>query len=60
MKTQDYELEVLSQSNAVLTRSKSAVMAQLAHMTVTTKATQAQLKTIAYDKTNQARTKRNH
>ena len=60
MKTQDYELEVLSQSNAVLTISKSAVMAQLAYMTVTTKATQAQLKTIAYDKTNQARTKRNH
>ena len=35
MQTQSYNLYVLAQSNAVLTRSKSAVMAQLAHMNVT-------------------------
>ena len=35
MQTQVYDLELLTQANAVLTRSNSAVMAQLAHMTVT-------------------------
>ena len=35
MQTQNNELEGLAQSNAVLTSSNSAVMAQLAHMTVT-------------------------
>ena len=60
MQTKVYELKGLEQANAFLTSSNYMVMAQLAHMTVTTKATQAQLKTIAYDKTNQARTKRNH
>ena len=35
MQTQDYDLEGLEQSNAILTSSNSAVMAQLAHMTVT-------------------------
>ena len=58
--TQIYDLEGLEQANVVLTRSKSAVMAQLAHMTVTMNATQAQLKTLALEKTNQAISKRKH
>ena len=35
MQTQGYKLEGLAQANTVLTSSKSAVMAQLVHMTVT-------------------------
>ena len=35
MQTQSYELEWMEQANAVLTSSNSAVMAQLAQMTVT-------------------------
>ena len=35
MQTQGYKLEGMSQANAVLTRSNSTVMAQLAQMTVT-------------------------
>ena len=44
MQTKGYKLEGLSQANAVLTRLNPAVMAQLAYMTVTMKAMQAQLK----------------
>ena len=35
MQTQSYNMEILEQSNAVLTSSKSAFMAQLAQKTVT-------------------------
>ena len=45
IQTQIYELEVLAQANAVLTSSNAAIMAQLAHMTVTVNYMQAQLKT---------------
>ena len=41
MRTQGYNLEGLAQANAVLTSSNSAVMAQLAQMTVTMNAMQA-------------------
>ena len=58
MQTQVYELEVLAQSNAVLTNSTSVVMAQLAHMTVTMNNIKAQLKTLASAQTNQSRPKR--
>ena len=47
----------MAQANAVLTRSNSAVMAQLAHMTVTMNTMQAQLKTLASAQINQARPK---
>ena len=57
--TQDYDREGLAQANAVFTISKSGVMAQLAHMTVTMNAMQAQLKTLASAKTNQSRSKGN-
>ena len=57
MWTQGYELEGLEQSNAVLTYFKNAVMAKLAHMTVTMNAMQAQLKTLASAQNNQARPK---
>ena len=50
----------MAQANAVLTISNSAVMAQLAYMTVTMNAMQAQLKTLVYSQTNQARPKREH
>ena len=55
-----YNVEVMAQANAVLTISKSVVMAQLAYMTVTMNAMQAQLKTLAYAKTNQTRSKRKY
>ena len=54
MRTQVYELKVLAQANAVLTRSNSAVITQLAQMNVTMNAMQAQLKTLASAQTNQA------
>ena len=60
MQTQCYDLEGMAQANAVLTRSNSAVMAQLAQMTVTINSIQLQLKTLASAQTNQARTKRKH
>ena len=47
MQTQSYELEGLAQSNAVLTSSNSAVMVQLAQLTVAMNAMQAQMKTLA-------------
>ena len=56
MRTQGYDLEGLAQSNAVLTSSNSALMAQLAQMTVTMNVMQAQLKTLASAQTNQAST----
>ena len=46
MQTQGYNLEGLAQANAVLTIPNSAVMAQLAHMTVTMNTMLAQLKTL--------------
>ena len=52
MRTQGYDLEVLAQSNAVLTRLNYVVMAQLAHMTVTINAMHTQLKTLASAQTN--------
>ena len=47
MQTKGYDLEGLTQDNAVLYRSNSAVMADLEQMTVTMNAMQAQLKTLA-------------
>ena len=58
MQTQGYNLEGLAQANAVLTIPNSAVMAQLAHMTVTMNTMLAQLKTLPSEKNNQARTNR--
>ena len=60
MQTQIYDLEGLAQANAVLTISNSAVMAQLSQITVTMNAMQAQLKTLSYSQTNQARPKSKH
>ena len=60
MQKNSYDLEGLAQSNAVLTSSNYALMAQLAQMTVTMNAMQAQLNTLASAQTNQARPKRNH
>ena len=60
MKTQSYDMEVMAQANSVLTRSNTAVMAQLAHITVTMNGIQAQLKTLAYSTTNQTRFKINY
>ena len=58
MQTQGYDLEGLAQANAVLTRSNSAVMKQLAKTTMTMNAMQAQLKTLASAQNNQAMPKR--
>ena len=60
MKTQIYELEGLAQANAVRTSSNSAVMAQLAHMTMAMNAMQAQLKTLASAQTNHTSSKIKH
>ena len=60
IQTQSYDLEILAQSNAVLTRSNSAVIAQLAQMTVTMNSVQAQLKTLASAQTNQTRANRKY
>ena len=60
MHTHSYDLEGLAQANAVLTSFNSAVMAQLAQMTVTTNVMEAQLKTLLSDQTNQTRKNRNH
>ena len=58
IKTQGYELEGLAHSNEVLTSSNFAAMSQLAHMTATMNAMQAQLKTLASAQNNQVRPKR--
>ena len=60
VQSQSCEVEGLTQANAVLTRSNSAVMAQLSQMTVTMNDIQAKLKTLASAQTNQARSKRKH
>ena len=60
MQTHSYELEELAQANAVLTSSKTAVMAQLSHMAVTMNIMQAQLKTLTYSPTNQTRSKKKY
>ena len=57
MQTQSYELERLVQANEVLTSSNSAVMEQLAPMTVTMNAMQAQLKTFSSATTKTTMTK---
>ena len=60
IQAQSYELEGLAQANAVITSSNSAVMSQLAHMTVTMNSIQVQLKKLASATTNQARVKKKH
>ena len=60
MQMQSHDLEVLSQANAVLTRSNTVVTAQLAHMTVIMNAMQSQLKTLAAAPNNQTRPKRKY
>ena len=60
MQAHSYNLEGLSQANAVLTIQNSVVMSQLALMTVTMNAMQVQLKTLASAQTNQERPKRKH
>ena len=52
MQTQGNELEELVQSSLVISSSNSAVMEQLAYMTVIMNAMQAQLKTLASAQTN--------
>ena len=52
--TQGYDMEGLAQAYTVLTIQKSAVMAQLAQMTVTMNTMKAQLKTLASVQNNQA------
>ena len=58
MRKQGYDMEGLAQVNTVLTSSHSVVLAQLAQITVTMNAMQAQLKTLASTQTNQASPKR--
>ena len=58
MQTQGHKPGLLTQANAVLNSSNSAVMAQLEHMTVTMNSIQAQLKTLTSTQTNQARPKK--
>ena len=60
METHNYDLEELSQANAILTRSNLAVMAQLSQITVTMNNMQAQLTILSSASTNQTRTKRNY
>ena len=60
MQTQGYDLEVMEQASSVLTSSNSAVMLQLEDMNETMNAMQGQLRTLAYAKTNQARSKGKH
>ena len=57
MQMKSYDLEGLAQANTFLTSSKSAVMAQLAHLNVTMNTMQAQLKTLLLDTKNSTRTK---
>ena len=49
---QIHELEVLAQTNEVLTRSNMAVMVQFAEMNVTMNSMHAQLKTLTLEQTN--------
>ena len=58
IQTQSYELEGLAQANALLTISKSVVMAQLTQINVTLNAIQAQLKTLESAQTNQTSPRR--
>ena len=58
IQTQSYELEVLAQANALLTISKSVVMAQLTQINVTLNAIHAQLKTLESAQTNQTSPRR--
>ena len=58
IQTHNYHLEGLAQANAVLTSSKSVLMAQLAQITVTMNDMQVQLKTLTSTTSNPTRTKR--
>ena len=60
MYMQSYELELMEQSNAVLTMLNTAVMEKLAQMTMTMNAMQAQLKRLVSVPTNQTRSNRNY
>ena len=60
MQTQSHELEGLAQTNHILTSSNSVVMAQLAQITVTINAMQAQLKTLLLAPTKPTRNKRKY
>ena len=57
MQTQSCELEVLAHANAFFTSFNTSVMAQLAKMTVTMNAMQAQLKTLKLEPKNQNKVK---
>ena len=52
-------MDGLSQANAVLTRSNTEAIAQLANITVTMNTIRAQLKTLILAPANQTRSKRN-
>ena len=58
MQKHSYDLKGMLQSNAVLTSSKSAVVAQFSQMTVTMNTVKAQLKNFSLVTTNPTRTKR--
>ena len=58
MQTLSYKLKGLAQANLVLTRSNSAVIAQLSHMTVKMNDMQVQLKILELTTTKPTRTKR--
>ena len=58
MQTQRNKLEVLAQSNTIMKSSNSVEMEQLAQMTVTMNAMQAQLKTFSSDTTKPTRNKK--
>ena len=60
MQTHIYELEVLAQANAVLTSSNSELMVQLAQITVTMNAMQAQLNNFSSATTNPTRIKKKY
>ena len=58
MQTQSYDLEGMAQANSFLTSSNSVVITKLAHMTVTVKNMQAQLKELSSATKKPTRTKR--
>ena len=60
MRTHNYELKGPAQANGVLTRYKSAVMAQLAQINVTMNSMHAQLNKLSSAPTNQTRYNRNY
>ena len=60
MQTHSYKLERMEQYNAVLTSSKSAVMAHLTQTTVAMNAIQAQINILSSSRTNQTRSNRKY